>query len=197
MSNNKKNSSKKKMNYKGNKNYNKKNNYKNNNQHNNNKKKQGQPLKRENIKVNDNSLQLKESSIVNEVPETKSIINNVKLDVTMDRKKKIVSKDSVKKIINNFKHDNFVKDIVNLTKKDRLKKYLKESLLFATIMTIFDIIGYFIFDEIILLKLFNLVYLNAIISVVISFIILFIISYLFDYAVSEISLKIYNKKSNK
>lgn len=131
-------------------------------------------------------------------------------------------KDKIKKnIINDeLKHDNLVNNDENLIKKKnnqkekieaneilkeinknnrkrRRKKYLKESLLFTIIILLIDIILYFITDYVSILRLFDIEYLNIIVTIVIVLLLLFIGSFIIDYLISELLIEFKRRLRNK
>lgn len=79
------------------------------------------------------------------------------------------------------------------SKKERIKWYSIESILFASIMTLFEIVGYLSGqDEIISINIINNPSLDIILSCIISFIILFLISFIIDSITYEYKIKKYN-----
>ena len=72
----------------------------------------------------------------------------------------------------------------------RVKIYLKEAFVYAILITIVNIVAYFVFDYVHYLKLFDLKWVNMVISIVLSLIISYVFSFFIDSLVSEVWIKI-------
>lgn len=70
--------------------------------------------------------------------------------------------------------------------KIRVKRYLKESVVYAIIITIINVIAYFFFDYVNYLKLFDVEYLNYIVTIILSLIVSYIFAFFVDCLVTEI-----------
>ena len=74
--------------------------------------------------------------------------------------------------------------------KARVKRYLKESIVYAVIITIVNIIAIFVFDYVNYLKLFDIVIINYIITIILSLIINYAFAFFLDCLITEIWAKI-------
>ena len=135
--------------------------------------------------------------------------NKFKLCKNKTKKK---SESSVKKNSSdsNIKNVNKVKDsrkiinndlILNFENKDnkkaRRKKYLKESIIFTLIFLVLDIILYFTPLKVQTLRLFDIGYLNIIVTIIILIVLLFVLSFVFNCLISELLLKFKIMKMKK
>jgi len=137
---------------------------------------------------------------------TKKKILNVEIDNTqtaVDIKKEPLNEKKEKKIpllVQKFKEKiKPKKDILPLeenkqTSKQRLKIYFKEAFYYSLIITIINILSYFIIDEIHLLRLFDIYILNVILSIILSLLLNYIIAFFIDSLLSELWVKHQNKK---
>lgn len=82
-------------------------------------------------------------------------------------------------------------------KSKRKIKYIKDSLIFASIMGIFDLIAIFVTSSQSVFGFTETYFINLILTVLVTVSILFLISYFFEYIIGEISVKKYNKNKNK
>ena len=81
--------------------------------------------------------------------------------------------------------------------RERVKRYLKEAIVYAAIITIINIIAIFVFDYVNYLKLFDVLYLNYLVTILLSFIISYIFAFFVDCLVTEIWTKIKLKKKTE
>ena len=84
-----------------------------------------------------------------------------------------------------------------LAKKSRKWVYFKEALLIALVFSIVNIVAYFLIDDIMVINITNLEFVNIIITFVIGLIIIFFISFIIDFIVTEISVKLNTEKQHK
>ena len=126
-------------------------------------------------------------------------------DIELVKKKDIVKKEkNVVKETKNVKKEKrkyfvlesdipLVSDKVNT--KIRIKKYLKEAIIFAIIITIINLFAILFFDYVNVLKIFDVNGLNIVVTVFLSLIINYLISFFIDCLVTEIWVKIKNSKN--
>ncbi len=81
--------------------------------------------------------------------------------------------------------------------KIRIKRYLKEAIIFAIIITIINLIAILLFDYVNVLKIFDVSVLNIVVTVFLSLIISYLISFFIDCLVTEIWVKIKNNKNKE
>ena len=81
--------------------------------------------------------------------------------------------------------------------KIRVKRYLKEAIIFAIIMTIINLIAILLFEYVNVLKIFDVNVLNIIVTAFLSLIISYLVSFFIDCLVTEIWVKIKNKKNKE
>lgn len=124
---------------------------------------------KENTTKNKKRKQEKENSIKKDIEEIKA--------VSSDTYKAVKEKTSDKSIpLGKNKED----------KKKRKKRYLKEALVFALIITFINLLSYVLFEYVNLLRIFDIKIFNVLATMIASFIISFIFSFIIDYIVSEI-----------
>ena len=82
-------------------------------------------------------------------------------------------------------------------KDRRAKRYLKEALFYAIIITIINMIAVFIFDYVNLLNLFDIYALNIILTIIVSLFISFLIAFIVDYLLTELWIKRKRKKEGE
>lgn len=80
-------------------------------------------------------------------------------------------------------------------KKERKRRYIKEAIVFALIITFINLLSYVLFDYVSLLRLSDIKIFNVLATMIASFIIGFIFSYIIDYLVSELWVKIKRKRT--
>ena len=73
--------------------------------------------------------------------------------------------------------------------KKRSKRFIKEAFIYAIVLTIIDIACIYIFDYFNFLKLFDVKYLNVIVTILIALIFNFFIAYMVDYFVTVVWIK--------
>ena len=74
-------------------------------------------------------------------------------------------------------------------KKKRTRRFIKEAIVYSIILTIINVLCIVIFDYFNFLRLFDVKYLNVIVTIVISLIFNFFIAFMVDYFVTEVWLK--------
>ena len=74
-------------------------------------------------------------------------------------------------------------------KKKRSRRFIKEAIVYSIILTIINVLCIVIFDYFNFLRLFDVKYLNVIVTIVISLIFNFFIAFMVDYFVTEVWLK--------
>ena len=165
------------------------------------------------LEINNNDLDktiLIKKKVVKEETVSQEI-KNEDLDKTIIvKKKETVEKTEIKplkdkKSLNNqIKYDKtlYGSRKLNLdnskeSKKSRKWIYLKESLLIALIFSIVNIVAYYLIDDIMIINITNLEIVNVLATLIISFIIIFLFSFIIDYIVTEINVKLINKKQHK
>ena len=99
--------------------------------------------------------------------------------------------------INNIKEKNDDSKLpLGSEKKDnkvRVKRYLKESIIYAVIITIINVLAILIFDYVNYLKLFDSVILNYVITIILSLVVSYAFAFFLDCLITEIWAKIKNK----
>ena len=154
----------------------------------------------------------KDDAILQEVPTKDSIKKknvpkevltkeSIKKNSPKDKKLKQTKKSSIKKDIEEIKNvsSDAYKNVKEKTsdksiplgkskedKKKRKKRYLKEALVFALIITFINLLSYVLFEYVNLLRIFDIKIFNVLATMIASFIISFIFSFIIDYIVSEI-----------
>ena len=81
--------------------------------------------------------------------------------------------------------------------KIRVKRYLKEAIIYSIIITIINLIAILLFDYVNVLKIFDINVLNIVVTVFLSLIISYLISFFIDCLVTEIWVKIKNKRNKE
>ena len=161
-------------------------------------------------KANNNKNNVSKVINVENFQEKKNIDNNIKeKDNTIVIKKTEKKESKLKKNINEFKsigvdayhtvkNKTSDKDIpLGKNKEDkklRKKRYLKESIVFAIIITFIYLILYIIFDDINLLRLSDIKIFNVISTICVLLVFGYIFSFIIDYIVSELWVKIRRKR---
>ena len=79
----------------------------------------------------------------------------------------------------------------------RVKRYLTESLVFALLLTIINLLASLVFDFVNMLNLFDVQILNILITMVLSFIVSYAMSFFVDCLLTEIWIKIKVKKEGE
>lgn len=82
-------------------------------------------------------------------------------------------------------------------KKQRFKRFVKEAIIYAVIITIINVLLAFILDDVNFLRLFDIKIVNIIATIIISLLFNFFIAFAIDYLVTTIWLKIKRKKSGE
>ena len=79
-------------------------------------------------------------------------------------------------------------------KKIRKTYYLKESLIFMIVLTLFDFIGFYKIKKIDMLHIFDNSIWNIVLTITLTMLITFFGTYIIDYLVTEITLRIRKRK---
>lgn len=160
-------------------------------------KKEDKGKNKREIKLDKNKEKKKNIKIVQEPivdkVKVKENSNNINVKNIIDVKSDVTIKNK-----ENMLNDNLVFATKNKDyKKKRRKKYLRESLIFTLIFLIIDLVLYFTPLEVNVLCLFDIKYLNIIVTIIISMISLFVVSFILNYLISELLLKSKIRKMKK
>ena len=176
--------------------YFKKSNVNKNNQNKKNNKKKykynnGNTIKVTKVLVNDEvtvnevkSEPIKEEVLVKKKGKNKKVlvIDNNGLEKEIERQ----NKETKDLLITNPSLEKTIKIINSDLRKERIKGYLKESLIFTLVILLINVIIYFFTDEIAFLRLFDVEYLNIIVTIILFVILLFIGTFLINFLLSEL-----------
>ena len=139
---------------------------------------------------------VKEIKIVSNVNKKDNELKEVELV-----KKKDDLKEEPKEIKEKKKYFVLENDIPlasdKINTKIRIKRYLKEAIIFAIIITIINLFAILLFDYVNVLKIFDVNILNIVVTVFLSLIISYLISFFVDCLVTEIWVKIKNNKNKE
>ena len=147
------------------------------------------------IEISDESKKEEEISKEESKEETKKQDKQEKLGKTEKIKK--ISKKIITNVKEKTKDDNFFIDDAEDYKKKRLKKYLRESIFFAVMITLINLVAMKIFSYANYLKLFDIKWVNIALTVVLSLIFSYAVSIFIDCIVSELWIKYQKKKQKK
>ena len=157
------------------------------------------------------------------VKEDKAV--NAKENSLVKKEKKVSNKEKIRKEKrkNNRKGIHFTQTLVNLKdkgfdkinlvkektndkyipvgktkeeKKQRFKRLIKESIIYAILLTTINVLCILIFDYFNFLRLFDIKSLNIVITILISLIFNFFVAFMIDYFITEIWLKKRRKKED-
>ena len=154
--------------------------------------------------LNNESKDNKKEEVQNkEIKEEKQESNNKEIKDNLDNT--IVIKKKDKKEKNNLKKDKEKKKLFVLEEdiplgcekentKIRVKRYLKEALIYSLIITIINLFSMLIFNYVNILHLFDVNILNIIVTVLLSLIISYVVAFFIDCLLTEIWVKIKEKK---
>lgn len=146
--------------------------------------------------------ELKKKEKIKKVPDEEKVTPIKKKSVIKEEQKQDDKKANFRtkrnEIINHIKEKSSDNTIpLGNEKSDnriRVKRYLKESIVHAIIITIINVIAFFIFDYVNYLKLFDIEYLNYIVTIILSLIISYIFAFFVDCLVTEIWTNIKTKQ---
>lgn len=127
----------------------------------------------------------------NILPQENEMENNGTLEITISDLKK---KETIPE-----KQDENLETIDNSkkTKEKLFKRCVFEALIYSVVITIINVIAYFIFDYVTVLRLFDVQYMNIIVTILLSLIINFMVAILVDYLFTELWIKFKDKKDKK
>jgi len=133
------------------------------------------------VKKNEKTKKVKETK--KDVKDKKILIDdNSDLEKELERQ----NKETKDLLTTNPSLEKTIKIINSDLRKERVKGYLKESLIFTLIILVINIIIYFFTDEISFLRLFDIEYLNIIVTIIPFVILLFIGTFLINFLISEL-----------
>ena len=139
---------------------------------------------------------------INEEDLIKKVKENEDLSKTRElrKEKRKVNKKSIQftQTITSIKESVNDKNIPSgQTKEEKVKRsrrYIKESIVYAILLSIIDVICILVFDEFNFLRLFDVKALNIVVTIVIALIFNFFVAYMVDYFVTIVWLKKKNRK---
>ena len=153
--------------------------------------------------VQEDIVAIDESDLIKkDIPE--ELPDNEKIEERKEKRKTNRKSDQFTKTLSNIKTKSV--DTINVVKekttdrnipigkskeekKKRSKRFIKEAVIYSIILTIINVLCIVIFDYFNFLRLFDVKYLNVIVTIVISLIFNFFIAFMVDYFVTEVWLK--------
>lgn len=148
----------------------------------------------------DKTISIKKSKNGGNIEVNVNKQNHGKKEIAKDNKKKKKKKLLTDEVI--YRRTLYGKKILDYSDSKEIKRrrkriYLKEALLVALILSIINIVTHYFIQDVSIINITNLKYLNIIITFVISYIFMFIMSFVADWFITELIVKHNRKKQLK